>query len=232
MPRRAKGTYHHGDLRQALIDAARRLIVSRGEQNFSLAEACRIAGVSTAAPYRHFRNKDEILGNVVAQGFDAMTERMELAASRHPAGSVKRIVAIERLYIAFAFEERALFRLMFGQKPSLARDETFASHGKACFAFVIDEVAAYCAANKVEEDPQMVAVQLWTLVHGAASLLVDDDYAKVAPDLDSDRAFFAATAKLLRRGGGGGGGEGGGGGGGGEGGLPLEHPLVAACVIP
>ena len=96
-------------------------------------------------------------------------------------------MAIERLYIAFASEERALFRLMFGQKPALTREEAVASHGKACFALVIDEVAAYCSANEVEEDPQTVAVQLWTLVHGAASLLVDDDYAKVAPDLDFRR---------------------------------------------
>lgn len=200
MPTKAKGAYHHGDLRQALIEAARQLIVSRGEQDFSLAEACRLAGVSTAAPYRHFRNKEDILGNVVAQAFDAMTERMATAARSHPAGSVERIVAIERLYLAFASEERALFQLMFGQKPALTRDEEVAGHGKACFALVINEVAGYCAANEVEEDPQTVAMQLWTLVHGAASLLVDDDYAKVAPDADFDKVIFGATAKLLRRG--------------------------------
>lgn len=194
---KAKGSYHHGRLRQALIDAARQLIVSRGRQDFSLAEACRLAGVSTAAPYRHFRNKDEILGNVIAQGFNEMTEGMTTAAGCRPAGSVERIVAIERLYLAFAIEQRALFRLMFGQKPSLTMDEEVARHGRECFGFVFREVAAFCAANKIEDDPQAVAVQLWMLVHGAASLLVDEDYAKVAPDLDFDRAFFDATAKLL-----------------------------------
>ncbi len=195
-----RATYHHGDLRQALIDATRRLILERGEENFSLADACRLAGVSTAAPYRHFRNKDEVLGNVVAQGFDSLTERMAVAASGCPAGSVERIVAIGRLYLAFASQERALFRLMFGQKPALTRDETVAARGRACFGYVIREIAAHCAANRVAEDPRTVAVQLWTLVHGAASLLIDDDYAKVAPDLDVDEMFFAATAKLLRRG--------------------------------
>lgn len=193
-----KGSYHHGELRQALIDAARELIVSREEQDFSLAQACRLAGVSTAAPYRHFRNKDDILGNVVAQAFDSMTEGMASAATPHAAGSVERIVAIERLYLAFASEQRALFRLMFGQKPALTRNPTVAARGKACFSFVIGEVAGYCAANDVEDDPRTVAVQLWTFVHGAASLLADDDYAKVAPDLDFDEAFFSATAKLLQ----------------------------------
>ncbi len=199
MSEKSTGAYHHGGLRRALIEAARELILSRGERNFSLAEACRIAGVSTAAPYRHFRNKDEILGNVVSQAFDALKDGMASAADRHPAGSVERIVAIERFYIEHAARQRPLFRLMFGQTPALAANAEVADRGKACFGFVIREVEAYCAANHVEDDPQVVALQLWTFVHGAASLLVDDDYAKVAPELDFDRAFFSATAKLLNR---------------------------------
>jgi AcrR family transcriptional regulator len=60
-----KPRYHHGDLRQALIDASHQLLVEKGAENFSLADACRVAGVSTAAPYKHFRDKLEILEAIV-----------------------------------------------------------------------------------------------------------------------------------------------------------------------
>ena len=70
-----KDRYHHGDLREALIQATTTLVEERGAENFSLADACRCAGVSTAAPYRHFRDKEEILEEIAARGFDTLTER-------------------------------------------------------------------------------------------------------------------------------------------------------------
>src|SRR5688572_13022768 len=63
-----KAPYHHGDLREALIAATRRLVMERGAEDFTLADACRVAGVTTAAPYRHFRSKQEILEEIAARG--------------------------------------------------------------------------------------------------------------------------------------------------------------------
>ena len=107
-----KGTYHHGELREALIKAARQLVVEQGAENFSLADACRLAGVSTAAPYRHFRDKQEILEEIVARGFDDMAERSGRALMAHGPGTLAGIVAMGQAYVAFAVEETAISGFM------------------------------------------------------------------------------------------------------------------------
>jgi AcrR family transcriptional regulator len=193
----AKARYHHGELREALIGATRRLVEERGAENFTLADACRAAGVTTAAPYRHFRGKQEILEEIASRGFDEMRRRSMDAAARKGEGSLEAIVAMGQAYVAFAVEETAVFRLMFGQQPSLKAADRVAGTGHDCFADVIDQVALYCKRSKVRGDPQEIALKLWTFVHGAASLLIDGDYAVVAPQIDVDALIAAAAPGLL-----------------------------------
>lgn len=192
-----KTSYHHGELRQALIGAARLLIAERGGNDFSLSDACRRAGVSTAAPYRHFADKTEIITEVVAQGFTDMAQRFHQAAGAFAPGARARILALGEVYLGFALREPALFRMMFSQNPSLAEDDAANVQGRACFAFIMQEVINHCALSRVEGDARMIAVQLWTLVHGAASLTIDGDYAKVAPELDVGAMIAAAAERLL-----------------------------------
>lgn len=192
-----KTSYHHGELRQALIDAARVLINERHGNDFSLSDACRRAGVSTAAPYRHFADKGEIINEVVAQGFLDMTHRAQTEAETFPPGAPDRIVAVGQVYLSFAIAEPALFRMMFSLKPSAAGDDIATTCGKACFAYVLNEVVSYCTLHGVEGDARMIAVQLWTLVHGAAGLTIDGDYAKVAPDIDTARMITSGAERLL-----------------------------------
>ena len=86
---------------------------------------------------------------------------------------------------------------MFGQRPSLKAAELVESHGHECFDNVIGEVARYCENNGIEGDAREIAVQLWTFVHGAASLIIDQDYEKVAPDVDIEKMILKATERLL-----------------------------------
>ena len=192
-----KKSYHHGELRQALIDAARQLINERQGNDFSLSDACKRAGVSTAAPYRHFADKNEIINEVVAQGFIDMASRARAEAEAFPPGAPDRILAVGRVYMGFAIGEPALFRMMFSQAHSATQDDVATTTGKACFAYVLGEVVSYCTLNGVEGDARMIAVQLWTMVHGAASLTIDGDYAKVAPDLDITQMITLGAARLL-----------------------------------
>ncbi len=191
-----KMAYHHGELRQALIDATRELVRERGEA-FSLADACRRAGVSTAAPYRHFADKDEIINEVVAQGFADMASRARAVASDHPTGSVARIIAVGRDYMAFAVNEPTLFRIMFTQRPGLTDENIASLNGKECFRFVVQEVVDFCTANGIAGDAMQIALQLWTLVHGAASLTIDGDYDKIAPRIDVDALVVSGAQRLL-----------------------------------
>ncbi len=196
---RRKDAYHHGDLRQTLVDATRQLVIERGAENFTLADACRLAGVSTAAPYKHFRDKDEILQEIISQGFDDMSRQRMAAVERFPRGSVEGIVAMGQAYVDFARAEPAVFRLMFGQNPSLKTAELVQSHGRACFAGVIEDVAAFCVVNGLEDDAPRLALELWTFVHGAASLAIDEDYEKVAPGLDVDALVAGVAPRLLAK---------------------------------
>jgi len=91
-----------------------------------------------------------------------------------------------------------LFRLMFGQHPVLMQASGVEEDGMKCFGNVIEQVAHYCKRQNVQGDPKTIAVRLWTFVHGAAPLLIDEDYAKVAPDLDIDALMDETTPSLLR----------------------------------
>lgn len=192
-----KTSYHHGELRQALIDAARLLIREREGNDFSLSDACRRAGVSTAAPYRHFADKTEIMNEVVAQGFADLTERFRGAVKDFAPGTRDRILAIGYIYLTFAMAEPALFRMMFSQSAALPEGHVVTRNGKTCFDVVVQEVVDYCTINRVDGDAQMIALQLWTMVHGASSLTIDGDYAKVAPHVDATRLIASAAERLL-----------------------------------
>lgn len=193
-----KARYHHGDLREALIQATRQLLMERGAENFSLADACRLAGVSTAAPYKHFRDKDEILREIVKQGFDRLADRSIAACKAAGAGTLAGIVALGDEYLRFARTETAVFRLMFGHNEAVKQFEDVAACGRACFTNVTEQVRLYCERNDNHDvdDARKIALSLWTFVHGAASLDIDKDYDKVAPGIDV-AALMASVAPLL-----------------------------------
>jgi AcrR family transcriptional regulator len=194
---RRKDAYHHGDLRGALVHATRQLVIEMGAENFTLADACKLAGVSTAAPYRHFRDKQEILEEVVSQGFDELAERSKAAVVANGPGTLEGIVAMGQAYVRFAVEETAIFRLMFGQNPALKKADRVMGQGRACFGNVIGQVELYCDTHGLAADAQVIALELWTFVHGAASLLIDEDYEKVAPGLDVDKLILEASPRFL-----------------------------------
>jgi AcrR family transcriptional regulator len=195
---RARGgqRYHHGDLRQALIDASRKLLAEHGPEGFSLSDACRMAGVTTAAPYKHFRDKLEILSAVAEQGFTDLATRLRHAAQTKPEESLGRIAAMGIAYLSFALEETAVFRLMFGQNKALKRREAVAAEGRGAFETLVSETKLYLARRDGGE-PLSRALELWTFVHGAASLAIDDDYAKVAPALDAKLMIESAVERLM-----------------------------------
>lgn len=194
---KAKAKYHHGDLREALIQASYDLVRRDGAENFALAEACRLAGVSTAAPYKHFKDRDEVLGLVVARGFDEMSSQSMAAVEAAGVGTLAGLAAMGRAYVRFAVENEKLFRLMFGQHPILKADANVVGEGTDCFSKVIEQVAIYCERNGAPGNPDEIAVRLWTFVHGAASLLIDGDYAVVVPDFDIEALLDGATPYLL-----------------------------------
>lgn len=191
---RAKRSFHHGDLREALIAATRELLIEHGPDGFTLADACRRAGVTTAAPYKHFRDKQEILEEIVARGFDQLRESNARAVTKRGSGTIEGITAMGISYLEFAVAQPAIFRLMFGElKKSKKVDGT----GEECLKNVVEEVAHYCRKNGHSADAQQIAVRLWTFVHGASSLELDGDYERVVPGLDVYNLIADVIPRLL-----------------------------------
>jgi AcrR family transcriptional regulator len=192
-----KAHYHHGDLREGLIAATRQLVMERGAENFTLADACRVAGVTTAAPYRHFRSKQQVLEEIASRGFEELRAKAMAAVAEKGAGTLAAIVAMGQTYVAFAVSETAVFRLMFGQEPALKKTELVSDTGHACLAHLIEQITLYCQKNRVRGDALEIALRLWTFVHGAASLRIDQDYLAIAPGLDVNRLIADAAPGLL-----------------------------------
>ncbi len=194
-----KTGYHHGDLREALICAAKQLIQEKGPEGFSMAEACRIAGVSAAAPYRHFADRDDLVGAVASQGFDSLTKRGKAERDKHPAGSVESIVSLGQAYVKFAADEPAIFRLMFAShKGEDAFQESVTEQGDRCFNILLKAVEAFRAEKGLTDKNTLeIALPLWTIVHGTACLLIDRDFEAVAPGTDPDVLVRVATEGFL-----------------------------------
>jgi len=175
-----KKRFHHGDLREALIAATQELLIERGPDGFTLANACRRAGVTTAAPYKHFRSKQEVLQEIVSRGFDQLRAANTMAVVGAGSGTLAGITAMVISYLDFAVAWPAVFRLMFGHKSDLKKGES----GNLCLKHLINEVAAWSRQHGQKADAERVAVRLWTFVHGASCLELAGEYERVAPDLD------------------------------------------------
>ncbi len=123
--RRPTGT-HHGDLRNALEEAALALVAERGPHGFTLAEACRKAGVSVSAPYKHFADREALLASLAGKGYEEQRRRYRAALAAH-TDPAEQLAAFAVAYVRFAVEERALFDITFlagldkSRHPELAR---------------------------------------------------------------------------------------------------------------
>lgn len=182
-----RGAYHHGDLRAQLIEATRQLVEEKGPDHFSVSEASRRAGVSTAAPYKHFKDKDDLLRAVALQGMQRHHDQMVAALAVLPAHGLERISALGRVYVTFARSEPAVFRLMFGLSEDHAEDDALVEKGEEVFGIVKSEVAAYRHSDVVEDVDLQRAFQLWSFVHGLSFLMIDGKLSKLDIAFDLDR---------------------------------------------
>ncbi|WP_158743938.1 TetR/AcrR family transcriptional regulator [Acidisphaera sp. L21] len=166
-----RDSYHHGNLREALVEAARRLIAERGLGGFAFAELARAAGVSPAAPYRHFRDRGALVAELALRGFAMLREDLLTAwndGRPDPAAAIERC---GRAYLHFARRDPAAYAAMFDGTPG-ETDPALRAAADAAFAVVRNAAEAACAAAPTRNRPPalMVALHVWTLCHGTASL--------------------------------------------------------------
>lgn len=184
------GRYHHGDLRAALVDAAIDLIAERGVRGFSLAEASRRVGVSAAAPYRHFADRDDLLAAVAVRALNVFTSMLEAEAVDTETPE-QRLAAMTRAYVRFA-ERRPLFETLFSSGIDKRRYPELKRAYEPVDAF-LSSVGEICEGDAAAADA-LVAV-LEANAHGHAALLLDGEYGQ-GPDAVRVAADQAAGATL------------------------------------
>lgn len=168
-----RDSYHHGDLRAQLIEATRVLVEEKGPDHFSVSEACRRAGVSTAAPYKHFKDKGEMLRAVALAGMHRQRDQMLAELDKFAPGTLDRINAMGRVYVRFAMTEPGVFRLMFGLSEEHGDHSELIETGDNTFAVVQKEVACCRGSDSVEPRDEHQAFLLWSFVHGLSFLTID-----------------------------------------------------------
>ena len=190
--------YHHGDLRNALIVAAAELIEESGSVDFAMIDAARRAGVSSAAPYRHFKSKDALLEAVVHLAFYGLTESSRDAVEGLPKGSEQAIVALGREYIGYIIAHPQFFDLMWGDKGQRALESDAIELKSSGFYVVVDQVSSWREAQGLTGlDPLDVATKLWALVHGLASLALNGHIERFNQGVDIYQLLEEFTRTFL-----------------------------------
>ena len=188
--------YHHGDLRQHLVDVIRGLIETHGPDGFSVAEAARLAGVSSAAPYKHFKDRADILRAIVSDAMDRLSAAMREQADRHPRASLAAVAAIGLAYVDFARREPGVFRVMFGLTDAQQDDPELDAKGDACFGIVQRAVADYTQRDPTDPEVAKLSYMLWTVVHGHAFLEIDSKTTHSGIQLD-EWAFLMEVGRRI-----------------------------------
>ena len=177
---RGRRGYHHGNLREALVTAALDLIARKGPAGFTFAEAARAAGVSAAAPYRHFRDRDALMADVARRGFEIFEQHLTAAWDNGRPDARAALEAMGRAYLAFAREEPAYFSAMFESGLPLEAHPQVREIGDRALGVLRQACEAVAATLPADKRPpaMMMALHIWSLSHGIASLFARGDAAR------------------------------------------------------
>lgn len=196
----SRKSYHHGNLKSALVDAVLSLISEKGPNGFSFAEAARRAGVSPAAPYRHFKDRDDLLVETARRGYELFTARLEAAWDEGRPSPLSSFERVGRAYLGFARAEPAYFAAMFeaGVQPDddpelrAAADRAFRALQRAC------EALAAQIPEAQRPPVLMMSYHIWAMSHGVTALFGRGDEARRRSPISAEDLLEAASAIYLR----------------------------------
>jgi AcrR family transcriptional regulator len=193
-------SYHHGNLREALIQAARELIAEKGPAGFTFADAARSAGVSAAAPYRHFRDREALLADVAREGFQRFEAMLSAGWASGKPDPLTAFNNIGKAYLAFARSEPAYYAAMFesGLPPDLNAE--LRSAGDRAFAVLRTAADALVALLPAGKRPPalMMSLHVWSMAHGIASLFGRGDAGRRALPMTAEELLESEMLVYLQ----------------------------------
>jgi AcrR family transcriptional regulator len=192
--------YHHGNLKDALIRAALELIAEKGPAGFTFAEAARWAGVSPAAPYRHFRDRDELLASVALRGFEQFEAVLIKAWDDGRPDAFTALDRLGKAYLDFARHQQAYYSAMFEAAIPLDSSPELRHAGDRAFAVLRGAAEKVCAQMPASTRPPalMLALHIWSMSHGIASLFGRGDAARRALPMSPEELLEAEVLVYLR----------------------------------
>lgn len=197
----AKKTYHHGNLREALIEAGLKLLETKGLESMTLRAVAREAKVSAMAPYRHFKDARDLAAAIAEQGFQKLREEMLDSIEGMEAGA-EVINVLGQAYVSFATNNPEHMKLMFsgfflepGEYPCLE------STGENAFAVLVEAITAAQAKGYVtEEDPMLIAISAWAFIHGVSILLMQKQINPSEIGFSSSEEFVSLCQGIFQKG--------------------------------
>jgi AcrR family transcriptional regulator len=183
--------YHHGDLRRALVDAARRILEAEGPTALSLRAVAREAGVSPAAPYHHFKDKAELLDAVAAQGWEILDQMM--AEARDKAEAREKLLALGIAYVCFARDNPALYRVMYdAARDKEALPEEMHDNEDSAYCKVRDTMVELGADPADTTEIELATTAAWCAAHGLAEMAGFKQFDHLKDELGGEEPFLRA----------------------------------------
>ncbi|WP_334164646.1 TetR/AcrR family transcriptional regulator [Phenylobacterium sp.] len=185
--------YHHGDLRRALVDAARRLLESEGPSALSLRAVAREAGVSPAAPYHHFKDKGELLDAVAEEGWEMLDEALARAKAGAPSPKAK-MSELGVAYVCFARDNPALYRIMYDTaRDKEALPEAVQGKDDGAYCKVRDTLLEAGADPAAALDLELATVAAWCAAHGLAEMRGFKQFEPLKDAMGGETPFLRAV---------------------------------------
>jgi AcrR family transcriptional regulator len=198
---RTERGYHHGNLKEALLQAALDLIAKKGPAGFTFADAARLAGVSPAAPYRHFRDRDELLSSIAQRGFEQFEQVLAAAWDDGRPDTVSAFERVGKAYLAFAREEPAFYSAMFESGLPVDLNPALLAASERAFAIIraaAERLAALAPPGQPRPPALMMALHIWSMAHGVASLFARGDGARRRLPMSPEDLLEAGVLLYLR----------------------------------
>jgi AcrR family transcriptional regulator len=193
--------YHHGNLKEALLQAALDLIGQKGAAGFTFADAARMAGVSPAAPYRHFRDRDELLSSIARRGFEQFEQALGGAWDDGRPDTMTAFERVGKAYLAFAREEPAYYSAMFESGVPSDANPQLLTAGERAFGIIraaAERLAALVPPGTPRPPAMMMALHFWSMSHGIASLFSRGDAARRKLPMTPEELLEAEVLIYLR----------------------------------
>jgi AcrR family transcriptional regulator len=193
--------YHHGDLKNALIEAGIKILAKEGVGGLSLRKVAKKAGVSHSAPYAHFTDKQSLIAAISTEGFKQLYAELDTAVSQYASDPKRQLMEGAWAYVQFAINNTDTFKIMFSGVLEKEKDyPSFVEISRRTFDRVVDVVRACQDAGFLRPAPQeIMAVSVWGQLHGIVSLLLEGQVSHAVLDRFSIReiVFFAMDQMIL-----------------------------------